>query len=268
MKKSIIKNISLIFLILVLLTNSAYTQATVQETLNIYVIVAYYSELEDNPLYFTFLDSDVSPYIIDGITMIPLRALIENFGYILDYHEENKNIIIHDISRENELVITIGSTTIIKNGQVDTILHAPIIKNDRTFIPLRYISEFFGKYVKLEKSVDGTNVLIWISPVKLLTNDDVMVEDNDNYDLSDPNDPMPIYELKKEGKTYQGIKVGDKYDAVISLYGEPHMKEFKDGILSRVIYYTGGIPNDDPGSAVSFFFANGLVKHVSVDGRL
>ncbi|MCL2121923.1 MAG: copper amine oxidase N-terminal domain-containing protein [Clostridiales bacterium] len=265
MSKIIIRIESLIVLLLLVFSRSTYAQASEYDSLSIYIMIAYYADEEGDPLRFSFLESDISPYIIDGTTMIPLRALAEGFEYVVDYQEKDKKIIIKDDRRESEMIFTIGSDTVTINGETDTMLQAPIVRDNRTFIPLRYVSEFFGKFVKWGKNVDGTNILIWVSSAQLLTDDDVSVDDNDDYYfLTEPDNPIPQYVLKSDRQTYRGIKIGDTYESVISLYGEPHKKEFIDGILSCVTYYSGSIPYDDPGSDISFYFTNGLVYYVSI----
>jgi hypothetical protein len=200
--------------------------------------------------------------------MVPLRALAERFGYDVTYQEKDRKIIILDADGENELLFTIGSTKAYNNGKADTMLQAPVIRDSRTFIPLRYVSEFFGKHVTWKKGgIDGKTIFVWISAVQLLTEDDVAAEKDDNYRINDPYDPMFYYVLKTDGQTYRGIKIGDTYEKIVELYGEPHKKENKEGVLFNVKYCTEAYPFDDPGSTLVFYFTDGFVDYVGVDGR-
>ncbi|MDO5478283.1 MAG: discoidin domain-containing protein, partial [Clostridia bacterium] len=89
---------------------------------------------------------DVSPFIKNSNTMIPLRGLLEEMGATIEWNGENQSITV------KKGLITIDMQ--IKRRQVyvtnakGTIRYAfrtsPIIKDSRTFIPLRFISENLG----------------------------------------------------------------------------------------------------------------------------
>jgi hypothetical protein len=235
-----------------------------------YIIIGYFADSDTNPLRFTYLESDVPAYIDKGTTMVPLRALAEGFSYNVTYQDINKEIIIQDSNGENELIFTIDSTTVMQNDRSDTLLQAPVIRNGRTFIPLRYVSEFFGKYVTWKKPNGGEKMFIWVSSAPLLTEVDVAAEkDRDNYyDYGrEHNFAMSYYELKKDGHTYRGVKIGYSYEKVIELYGEPHEMIFDDGVLFYINYRTEAYPMDDPGSKMSIYFRDGNVSGVGIDGR-
>lgn len=237
--------------------------------LDVYIIIAYHADDENSPLCFIELESDVPAFIVDGTTMVPLRVLAEGFSYHVDYQEKDKKIIMQDSNDKNKLIFTIGSTTVLKNDLTDTMLQAPVISNGRTFIPLRYVAEFFGKYVTWKIGFGGERLIIWVSSVQLLTEDDVAAEnDSDNYyDAAGSNEPMPDYRLKSNGHTHRGIKIGDSFDKILELYGQPHTKSFRDGIIYSVQYRTEAIPYDDPGSVITFYFINGDVDYVDIAGR-
>ena len=269
MNKIIAEIISVTLLLILVVSGSVYAQESNNESSLVFITIVNHVTAEDNSL-FTKLESDVPAYIVDGTTMVPLRALTEGFGYNVAYQEKDKKIIIKDADGKNELIFTISSTTVLQNGHADTMLQAPVIRNSRTFIPLRYVSEFFGKYVTWEKGIDKKMMYIWVSSVQLLTEEDVAAEDDEvNYYLSTSSMPgFPYYALRSNGQTYRGIKIGDKFEKVVDLYGEPHEKVYlKDGSLSRAIYHTESLPGTDSGSIINFLFIDGLVNFVGIDGR-
>lgn len=55
-----------------------------------------------------------------------------------------------------------------------------------------------------------------------------------NYFIFD-EEPIPYYGLKNDGKTSRGLMIGDSYERLIELYGEPHKC-----VDSWVFYYSQG----------------------------
>lgn len=82
-------------------------------------------------------------YIENGRTMVPLRFISEALGEKVDWNAETKSVIIGD----NKAVLAIGSKEIDANGKKLTIDSPAVIKNSRTFVPLRAISEILGAKV-------------------------------------------------------------------------------------------------------------------------
>jgi len=158
MIKNIAKIFSCILLLIIIASCSARAQESKNDCSEVNIIIAYNVKTEGNRFCFFDLESDVPAYIVDGTTMVPLRALAEGFGYDVSYQKKDRKIIIKDAKGENELVFMVGSTAVLKNDQADTMLQTPVIRGSRTFIPLRYVSEFFGKYVTWKKSIDGVSL--------------------------------------------------------------------------------------------------------------
>jgi len=88
---------------------------------------------------------DAAPEIVAGRTFVPIRFIAETFGSTVKWLPETRGI-----------TITLGSTTIILqienatgviNGKIVALDAAPYIKNSRSMVPLRVISESFGSDV-------------------------------------------------------------------------------------------------------------------------
>lgn len=94
-------------------------------------------------------------YIENGRTMVPLRFISEALGEKVDWNAETKSVIIGD----NKAVLAIGSKEIDANGKKITIDSPAVIKNSRTFVPLRAISEILGAKVDW----DGTTKTVSIT---------------------------------------------------------------------------------------------------------
>ncbi len=91
---------------------------------------------------------DVAPFITaKGQTMIPLRGLIEEMGMDIEWIDETQEIILSKGTRKinlqirNKLVKVEGTAY---GDVVYTLYSPPKIKDSRTFVPVRFLSEQMG----------------------------------------------------------------------------------------------------------------------------
>lgn len=93
------------------------------------------------------LDFDTEPVIINDRTMLPMRAIFEELGAQVNWHKEIKTVTGYrrykDIS-DMFIKLKIGDNTAYRNGKAFTLASPPVIKNDRTLVPVRFIAESFG----------------------------------------------------------------------------------------------------------------------------
>lgn len=89
--------------------------------------------------------TDANPFIEQNRIMVPLRVIAENLGYSLQWNGQNKEVSISNNSKV--LQLSIGKKEVISNGNKIVIDVAPMVKNNRTFVPLRYIAEYFHQVV-------------------------------------------------------------------------------------------------------------------------
>lgn len=89
------------------------------------------------------LTFDQPPVIVNDRTLVPLRAIFEALGVIVDWDEETQTIAAQ--SGDNTVIkLQIGSDKMLVNGEEKT-LDVPAQKiNDRTLVPVRAISESLG----------------------------------------------------------------------------------------------------------------------------
>lgn len=103
--------------------------------------------------------SDTAPQIVNGRTMVPVRAISEMLGYRVSWIQDKQQVEVFEADAEYPCIImNIDSTTAYYEKYVpglgDTIgaeatLDAPAtIINGRTFVPLRFISEAVGYEVE------------------------------------------------------------------------------------------------------------------------
>ncbi len=88
---------------------------------------------------------DAFPEIQNDRTMVPVRAVMESLGAEVTF-TDGKTVTI--VCCDTVLTLTIGSkaVTVEKGGAKEEVLldAAPYIKNDRTYVPLRFVSEALG----------------------------------------------------------------------------------------------------------------------------
>lgn len=102
--------------------------------------------LDGNKLTF-----DVAPQIIDSRTMVPIRAIFEAMGAEVIWDAATNTAIC--TKEDTTVTMTLDSKTQTINGKSIEMDIAPIIKNDRTLAPARYVAESFGYSVKWEDNV-------------------------------------------------------------------------------------------------------------------
>ena len=85
------------------------------------------------------------PYIENDRTLVPIRALAENMGFTVDWADETKTVTIK--GDDTEIILVIDSDKATVNGETYTLDVPARITSDRTFIPLRFVSENMGATV-------------------------------------------------------------------------------------------------------------------------
>ena len=86
---------------------------------------------------------DVEPIIEDGRTLVPLRAIFEAMGCAVYYSEEDGKGIVSARRSDDGLLLTIGENKMYFNGNAIELDVPAKVKDDRTLVPLRAISEAF-----------------------------------------------------------------------------------------------------------------------------
>lgn len=109
---------------------------------------------------------DVSPCIINDRTMVPARVVFENFGAAVNWNAAESEVKI--LSGTTDITFKINSKNAYVNGESVTLDSAPVISNDRTLIPIRFVSEKLGynvnwngekRYVMIESPKTNTPVI-------------------------------------------------------------------------------------------------------------
>lgn len=99
---------------------------------------------------------ETTPMVVNGRTLIPIRAVIEAMGGTVDYDAKDQRIKLK--KGKDTLQMWIGKTGITLNGSPKIMDTAPIILNGRTMVPVRFVAENFG-YSVAWKAAEQTVVI-------------------------------------------------------------------------------------------------------------
>lgn len=200
------------------------------------------------------IKSDVAPYISEDRTMVPIRVISENLGKVVTWDNDDKKVTIKD-EKGNEFSLVINEKfmeDISSNVYRKIELDAPaVIKDDRTFVPIRAIAEAFGEKVHWDN--DKRVVVIGDNYDSKKIKNDVKEKSEDplgldylyNKDMAGKSDEeKAIYENKMRNmpsKVFKGRKNGE-VEACLAWLSFAKAGEFFEADLNKNPYLN---PNKD-----------------------
>lgn len=200
------------------------------------------------------VNSDVAPYISEDRTMVPIRVISENLGKVVTWDNDDKKVTIKD-EKGNEFSLVINEKfmeDISSNVYRKIELDAPaVIKDDRTFVPIRAIAEAFGEKVHWDN--DKRVVVIGDNYDSKKIKNDVKEKSEDplgldylyNKDMAGKSDEeKAIYENKMRNmpsKVFKGRKNGE-VEACLAWLSFAKAGEFFEADLNKNPYLN---PNKD-----------------------
>ncbi|HHV30448.1 copper amine oxidase N-terminal domain-containing protein [Acetivibrio mesophilus] len=87
----------------------------------------------------------VAPFISNGRTLVPFRAIFEELGYSVDWDDATKTVTA--TYKGNVIKLTIGSNKAVVDGYEVPLDIAPTIVDSNTVVPLRFVAENSGSFV-------------------------------------------------------------------------------------------------------------------------
>lgn len=151
---------------------------------------------------------DQPPVIENNKTLVPLRGVFEALGAKVDWNQHTKNITATKDSRMIEL--TIGSSKAYINGTLNVLDVSAKVKNNRTFIPIRFIGEALGADVKWNDHTKTVYIQTSGSPTQQSKDNSSIDKGIDGY-----GEPTLTYEK------FLAIKVGETtIKEVEEMYGQ------------------------------------------------
>lgn len=102
---------------------------------------------------------DIAPFIYQARTMLPIRYVAESLGFMVTWDANTRTVYLVD--KENIVQIPVDSNNIIVNGKAFVSDVKPMIKNNRTMLPVANVARALGLQ-------DGKDIL-WDAAMKFVT---------------------------------------------------------------------------------------------------
>lgn len=126
------------------------------------LISSNYSKAEGYNLFIDGEQKQADVIMENSRTFVPLRFISETMGYKVDYDAKTKSITITNGTQTLELKV--GANEYVKDGVKGFMDVKTLIRNDRTFVPLRFFGEAFSKTVGWDQA--SGSVYIGVKPEK------------------------------------------------------------------------------------------------------
>ena len=157
---------------------------------------------------------DVEPIIENGRTLVPFRAIFEAMGCAVYYSEEDGVESVYTHRAGDSLSFTIGENKMYFNGNEIELDVPAKIKDDRTLVPLRAISEAFECEVYW---YEDTKTIHIYSPASAYVNSveknaEIITDDEGNV-LIEAIAYYPVFENHTEMPCLDAINTDYKWDA-------------------------------------------------------
>jgi transglutaminase-like putative cysteine protease len=136
------------------------------------------------------------PIIKNESTLVPMRALFETLGAKVTWYDSTRTVSA--VRNNTNVKLTIDSDKAIINGKVVLLSVKPEIINEKTYVPLRFISESLGAQV----AWDGLTRTITIRDKTKISENPIELVDSQKYELR---------------TTYNFVNEGDEADIDVSI---------------------------------------------------
>ena len=107
----------------------------------------------------TAVTFDAQPFIEQDVTLVPMRAIMDNLGATVVWNAQTKTATAK--KDDKTVVLTIDSKVAMVNGQAVELEAAAKIVGNRTFVPVKFIGEQFGLNVEW----DETNSIVSLTEI-------------------------------------------------------------------------------------------------------
>ena len=189
----------------------------------------------------TFEDPEALPKIMNNRTMLAARAFYEKIGAKVDWNGKARTVTVS--KDKDKIVLTIGSNKALVNGKEVALDSAATIVNDKTYIPVRFVSEAFGYKVKYDPNEGMPIVDIFNITEKELADKLQELEKEENYKM--------IASMKSTGqkdeeivKTLKDLYEGEELDKILAAKSDldknPELlKKYQDQVKKEMEEFLG-----------------------------
>jgi hypothetical protein len=113
------------------------------------------------------LSFEVSPTIENGTTLVPMRAMFEPLGATVQWDDYTQTVTADKVG--TTIKITLGQAIAYKNGSPVTLQVPAKIIDNRTMVPLRFVSEALGAQVNWDSVTQTITIVSSPSTVNKIT---------------------------------------------------------------------------------------------------
>ena len=127
------------------------------------------------------IEFDVKPQIIDGRTMVPIRAIFEKMGAVVEWDASTSSAIC---TKDDAVVkMTVNSTDMYVNDRLIQMDTCPVVIDGRTLAPVRYVAEAFGANVQWDQNSNSV----------IITSNNISINTDNNQSLSSDDESQIVY---------------------------------------------------------------------------
>jgi N-acetylmuramoyl-L-alanine amidase len=152
------------------------------------------------------LSPDVPPLLVHDRTMVPIRIISEELGAKVDWDLAQQKV--HISNGASDITMWVGKSTAKVNGKDKTLDAPPLLKNDRTLVPIRFIAESMGTTVGWEQNTQT----VYVNKVyslstngNMLGNGGIYQRDQDLYvPLADISSVTSDFRINGDQAIYRG----------------------------------------------------------------
>lgn len=159
---------------------------------------------------------DVQPQLINGRTMVPLRAIFEALGATVDWNNDTQTVTA--TKGGTTISLTINNPTMYVNGAAVTLDSPACLVGGRTLVPVRAISEAFGTKVDW----DGNNSTVLISSSNYKPN--LTIDDAEALKLAQDG----YQYIKSILKNPASLQLHSAYAGYVEINGTPRLRVLFD----------------------------------------
>lgn len=190
-----------------------------------------------------------------GSVMVPIRFVSEALGAKVIYSKAGKVSKVGIVSKDHKVDMTIGQTSALVDGQKKDYGSQIILKQNRTFVPLRLVSEGLGQKVEWDK----IGRWVWIGNKDFRSTDDKQFKLTKLSDFKAYTKSDVMFKNINDEK-YSGVKIIKESDLPIQL-GNSQVVYSMEVIKSAI---TGDdevqIRSNHRGNPIAFLIKNNHAK--------
>ena len=157
----------------------------------------------------TPIEFDVAPFIENDRTLVPVRGVFEAMGAEVLWDADARAVTI--LKGADEIYMEIDSTYILKNLNANIYDTTAKIVDDRTFIPLRAVSELLDCDVAWDESTKTVNITCNALPfdVEYVKDEEIIATSLDGYYIK----ATYTYPAVTDGKGFLSAEASEKFNS-------------------------------------------------------